>query len=67
MKKTFDCVALQHEGGCRVQEATAGMSPQEQAEYWRRRAEAFQKRRRARKNDELPPILSQAAPERASG
>ena len=48
MKKSFGCVALQHEGGNRVQEAVSGMSLSEQAEYWRRLAEASLKRRQGR-------------------
>ena len=33
-KKTFDCVELQHEGGRRIAERTAGMTMDEKVAYW---------------------------------
>ncbi len=35
--KTFDCVDMKRRGARRVEEATAGMSLAEKAEYWRER------------------------------
>ena len=37
MKKRFDCVEMQHEGGRRIYEAVKGMTFEEEVAYWRRR------------------------------
>ena len=38
-KKTFDCVEMMHEGQAEVRRKLAGMTPEEQREYWRKRTE----------------------------
>lgn len=46
-KKSFDCVDMKHRGAARVQAKLAGMSRDEQLEYWRVRTEElldFQRR-----------------------
>lgn len=45
MKKTFDCVEMQHRGGERVQAKLATMTPDEQAAYWERRGKEIRKRK----------------------
>lgn len=35
-KKSFDCVKMKHRGAARVQAEIAGMSREEQIEYWRK-------------------------------
>ena len=37
MKKTFDCVEMKHRAAEKVQARLAGMSLDEQVEYWERR------------------------------
>ena len=37
MKKTSDCVELQHQRGAKVQAELAGLTREEQLEYWRKR------------------------------
>jgi len=37
MKKTFDCVELQHRAGERIFRYLAGMTDEEQDAYWRER------------------------------
>ena len=62
-QKTFDCVALQHEGGLRVQALIEGMSPEEFEAFWDQEWQDFQKqashmppRSGPSPVDELPPI-----------
>ena len=38
--KTFDCVELKRRGQEHVRNLTAGMSPEEELEFWRRETEA---------------------------
>ena len=38
-KKAFDCVEMMHEGQAEVTKKLAGMSPEEQREYWHKRTE----------------------------
>ena len=38
-KKTFDCVEMMHEGQAAVTRKLAGMSREEQREYWHKRTE----------------------------
>jgi hypothetical protein len=38
-KKTFDCVEMMHKGQADVRRKLAGMTPEEQREYWRKRTE----------------------------
>ena len=42
-KKTFDCVELQHEGGRRIAERTAGMTIDEEVAYWAERTELMRR------------------------
>jgi hypothetical protein len=35
--KKFDCVEMKRKGARKVQEATKGMTVEEEVEYWRRR------------------------------
>ncbi len=43
--KTFDCVAMMHEGALRIHEETKGMSIEEELAYWRRRRESLTKQK----------------------
>ena len=45
--KTFDCVEMKRSGAARVQEAIAGMTPQQESQYWRDQTERLRKRQRA--------------------
>ncbi len=45
--KTFDCVEMKRRGAARVQEAIAGMAPQQESQYWRDQTERLRKRQRA--------------------
>jgi len=45
MKKTFDCVELQHSGGEKVQAKLAGMTLDEQVAYWERRGKDLRRRK----------------------
>jgi hypothetical protein len=40
-EKTLDCVALQHEGGQRVQAMTEGMSAEQYNAFWQKELEKF--------------------------
>ncbi|MDD3926680.1 MAG: hypothetical protein PHT33_08480 [bacterium] len=44
MKKTFDCVAMKHQGAEKVQAMLAGMTLDEQVAYWERRGKEVRKR-----------------------
>jgi hypothetical protein len=44
--KTFDCVEMMHCGAERVKRETAGMTIEEQVEYWRQRTEELRERQR---------------------
>ena len=46
-KTSVDAVAIQHEGGRRVLEATKGLSREEEAAYWQKAREAMLKRQAA--------------------
>jgi hypothetical protein len=39
--KTFDCVEMKRRGAEAVQKRTAGMTPKQEIEYWRKRSEEF--------------------------
>lgn len=39
MKKKFDCVEMKRRGAARVQAELAGMSREEQLEYWRKQTD----------------------------
>ena len=46
-KKSFDCVDMKHRGAEKVQAKLAGMSREQQLEYWRERTDVlldFQRR-----------------------
>jgi hypothetical protein len=49
MKKTFDCVEMKRRGGQRVYELVKGMTPEQEAEFWRQRTEAFLAQREAKR------------------
>ena len=36
-KKAVDCVEIQHQGAAKVQEELAGMTREEQLDYWQQR------------------------------
>ena len=44
--KTFDCVEMKRRGAARVQQAIAGMTPQQELEYWRNQTEQLRRRQR---------------------
>ncbi len=39
--KRFDCVEMKHKGAERVYQAIAGLSKEQQIDYWRRGSEAL--------------------------
>ncbi len=43
MKKKFDCVEMMHRGGEHVQELVAGMTLEEEVEFWRREMAVLRK------------------------
>ena len=47
--KRFDCVEMMHRGAERVRERTAGMTLEQEVEYWRARTEELRKMQRAAK------------------
>jgi hypothetical protein len=47
MKKTFDCVEMQHRGAEKVQAKLAAMTLEEQVSYWERRGKELRKRKAA--------------------
>jgi len=60
MKKSFDCVALQHEGARRIYEETKDLTFEQKLEYWRKKdAEMMrQQRLRLQKNQKNKPRFS---------
>jgi hypothetical protein len=49
MKKTFDCVEMQHEGGRRIYEDAKGMTFEEEVAYWRKRNASLRRWQKQRK------------------
>ena len=45
--KTCDCVEMKRSGAAIVHKAIAGMSPQQELQYWRDQTERLRKRQRA--------------------
>ena len=45
MKKTFDCVEMQHQGAEKVRATLAGMTLDEQVAYWERREKDIRRRK----------------------
>ena len=41
--KTFDCVEMKRRGAERVQKELAGLTPQQQLEYWRQQTDQLRK------------------------
>jgi len=50
--KTFDCVEMKRRGAVKVQEAIAGMEPQQESQYWRDQTERLRKRQQEVKSGE---------------
>ena len=48
-KKDFDCVEFQHQAGQRLAQRTSGMTPEQEAAYWKTRAKEFRAQDRAAK------------------
>ena len=46
-KKTFDCVEMKREGARRLRERLAGMTRQQQLDFWRERTGALRRRAQA--------------------
>ncbi len=46
-KKNFDCVAMKREGARRLRERLAGMTRQQQLDFWRERTDALRRRAEA--------------------
>ena len=44
--KTFDCVEMTRRGAGKVQKIIAGMTPQQESEYWRDQTERLRQRQR---------------------
>ena len=47
MKKSFDCVELQHRGGAGTRKKLEGMTFEEQVAYWKQRTEEMKERQGA--------------------
>ena len=47
MKKTFDCVEMQHRGGQKVQAKLSSMTLDEQVAYWERVGKQMRRRKAA--------------------
>jgi hypothetical protein len=45
--KKFDCVEMKRRGAQYVRKQTAGMTREQEIEYWRRRSEAFEQQQNA--------------------
>ena len=43
-KKSFDCVEMKREGARRLRERLAGMTRQQQLDFWRERTDALRRR-----------------------
>lgn len=41
--KSFDCVEMKRQGAARVQALIAGMTPEEELEFWRKQTEELRK------------------------
>lgn len=46
-KKNFDCVEMKREGAKRLRERLAGMTRQQQLDFWRERTDALRRRAEA--------------------
>ncbi len=44
--KTFDCVEMKRRGAAKVQDAIAGMTPEQESQYWRDQTERLRRRQR---------------------
>ncbi len=44
--KTFDCVEMKRRGAAAVQQQIAGMTPEEELEFWRKQTELLRQRQR---------------------
>ena len=44
--KTFDCVEMKRRGAAQVQQKVAGMTPQQELEYWREQTQQLRRRQR---------------------
>ena len=52
--KTFDCVEMKRRGAALVQQRIAGMTPEQELEFWRKRTEELRQQQRQRRNEEQP-------------
>ncbi|MCK4342351.1 MAG: hypothetical protein KAY37_11585 [Phycisphaerae bacterium] len=52
--KTFDCVEMKRRGAARVQQAIAGMTPQQELEYWRNQTEQLRRRQQEIESGKRP-------------
>ena len=43
--KTFDCVAMKHRGAQRINKKIAGMTLEQQLDFWRERTQVLQERK----------------------
>jgi hypothetical protein len=59
--KTFDCVEMKRRGAELVRQRLAGMSLEEEIDYWRRRSEEFQ-REQDRLRAQTPPAVDPTRP-----
>ena len=60
MRKTFDCVELQHIGGRRIARRTASMTIEEKVAYWAERTEALRREQQALRAEREPQAGSRA-------
>ena len=59
--KTFDCVQMKRRGAELVRQRLAGMTRQQQLEYWRQQTALLRRRQAAARSDKPDPPASQAS------
>lgn len=63
--KTFDCVEMKRRGAELVQQRLAGMTPEEQLEYWRQQTDELRREQQrilqSRRNEFGPPQADRTA------
>jgi hypothetical protein len=59
--KAFDCVEMKRRGAEAVRQRTAGMTPKQEIEYWRKRGEEFHHEQLRLKAKPAAPIKRRAS------
>ena len=52
--KRFDCVEMKHKGAARVYQAIAGLSQEQQLEFWRRGSEVLRQALQKAQEEKTP-------------